>query len=615
MYRLFLLLMLYCPLVSSQNLDYYGGGKTQGITVTASDEYHNPRWQTRASAENTVNANGLLAPYFDAYRFLVQTSLGFEETHVDEVLSLGYEAWIEDQFQKPATWLLPKTKAIYQITVDSMIAAGFGDLVARRPRYDHFSYAWWQVNMTNDDLLRHRMATALSEIFVISSFSDLNAYGDGVASYYDLLAKHAFGNFRDLLYDVALHPCMGYYLSHLNNPKTDLDGGIYPDENFARELMQLFSIGLVKLNNNGTPYLENGREVPTYNNNDITEFAKVFTGLGIGDIEPELTNPDLSYDDTARFGMRIYNADMTVPMRMYEWDNPDTQDDDEDQHEPGPKQLLDGFVLDGSQSGLEEIDAAIGHLFDHPNVGPFIARRLIQRLVKSNPSPSYIDRVATVFNSGDGVYSGRGNMKAVILAILMDPEARDAEFQDHDENSMLREPMIRYTHFVRAIEVSNPNGYIWRNYGGFQEEMKQAIFASPSVFNFFSPESVPFGEIQEAGLVAPEFKLHDASTSIASINAAHSWAYFYIMAFETKSMKNSKVTWNIDHLLSIANESETYINWLDKHILGGRMTDRTRKILRTAINGLNPTKSDFLEKRVRMGMYLTLISPDYAIIR
>ncbi len=589
---------------------YVGSGNDDGITVSSSSSYHDNSWAEPASAVNTINGKGMLHEYFQASRFLFQSSIGFEDAHVEEVLDLGYEDWIDDQFSKSPTLVLPETQSIFQY-LDNLHPENL-----RRPGWTHFSYAWWHVNSTNEDLLRHKVACALSEILVVSRNSDLGGYGDALASYYDMLLNNAFGNYRDLLLDVALHPAMGHYLSHLSNPKSDLTTGQHPDENFAREIMQLFSIGLYELNMDGSRKQQGGHDIPTYDNEDIAEFAKVFTGLGVGDVLPQLVDPG----DTATFWTGLWTANVVITMRMYETDNPNTGWRDEGQHEPGPKYLLNGVVVPGGQKGMDDIEDAIDCLFNHDNVGPFIAYRLIQRMVKSNPSPQYIQRVATAFN-GNGPYGTvRGDMKSVIKAILLDEEARSEDAQQDELNSRLKEPLFRYTHFSRAVAKTNPNNFYWNVGYEFYEEAKQAILASPSVFNFYLPEDKPNGPISEAGLVAPEFKIHDSRTSVGYMNNVYRWVQSWgeiMRTWEGGLMNNTEVNWDITDLLEIARDTETYINWIDKHLLGGNMRDSTREIIRHGLDQFRPEVSwhNYQENRVRIGMYLALISPEYSIMR
>jgi len=243
--------LLIANILAGQN--YIGAGNSSGISVTSSNQSNDSNWPKAANADNTINGSGLDARHMDASRFLSQASMGYDMSHIVELADMGIEAWIDNQMSLPQTLILPKTNDIYAQVTDAMTAQG----VIRneddfRPRWRYFNYAWWDEMMDNEDLLRHRVAYALSQIFVISRKSDLSNYGDGLASFYDMLGKNAFGTFEDLLLDVTLHPCMGEYLSHLNNPKADPANNVHPDENYAREIMQLFSIGLYELNLDGT---------------------------------------------------------------------------------------------------------------------------------------------------------------------------------------------------------------------------------------------------------------------------------------------------------------------------------------------------------------------------
>lgn len=418
-----------------------------------------------------------------ASRFLSHATLGADIRLIREVEQTGAAPWIEQQFQAPIGLHLPVVQFYF------MNAGGFEQTVISPTLYPRL--AWWQQAMAGPDPVRQRIALALSEIFVISErFDRLFRSPDGRASYYDVLLRNAFGNYRDLLMDVTRHPAMGMYLSHLNNRKSDPAIGRFPDENYAREVMQLFSIGLFELNVDGSRKLDaEGRPIPTYDNDDITEFAKIFTGLG----------PD-GPDDA--FGREV-NFDATAPMRMYdEW------------HEPGEKKLLSGAIVPAGQTGLQDLEDAVTILFEHPNVGPFFGRFLIQRLVTSNPSPEYIARVASKFNdNGSGV---RGDMQAVIRAILLDLEASGENAGPH--YGRLQEPFVRYVALCRMFRASSESG-LFLNSGFYADfYLDQHAGASPSVFNFFLPDYRPSGPIGDAGLVAPEFQITTDSTLIGMAN-------------------------------------------------------------------------------------------------
>jgi len=589
-----------CSISSSQN--YIGAGNNSNITVTSSDEFQDATWPKAAGAVNTINGIGLDSKLLEASRFLAQSSLGFERYHIDEVLDLSIEGWIDQQISLPQTKILPRTHEIYQIRLDSMAAYGTqpGKLEFR-PRWRIFNYAWWDQMMRNEDLLRHRVAVALTEIFVISRKGDLQNFGDCFASYYDMLSSHAFGNFKELLTDVSLHPCMGKYLSHLNNPKADPSNNIHPDENYAREIMQLFSIGLYELNQDGSLKVVNGEYVPTYGQEDIREFAKVFTGLGIA---KNIKNPYGHKD--IYFGKSLWTSNVTVPMIMYD-----------EMHEQGEKSLLRGQVVPAGQSGMEDIEDAIDNLFNHPNVGPFIAFRIIQRLVKSNPSPEYIARVAAVFN--DNGKGQRGDLGAMIKAILLDSEARDCSARSDDLNSRLKEPRLRYTQFVRMADKSNTDDYLWNENLGFAKNIKQDLFDSPSVFNFYLPDYSPNGEIADSDLFAPEYFIHNTITSPSYVNEVYNWTSAsgnLMHSGEGEWMNNTEVFWDITELKKLAKDPETFINELDLMLTHGSLSTFVRAEIKKALTQIpQSSEYDYLEERVRLGTYLFLISPDYAIMR
>ena len=587
----------------SQAQDFVGAGNSSGISVTASDQYQDDQWQGMAAAQGTVDGAGLEESRFQAARFLLQSTMGFDQSHIDEVLNLGIEGWLDDQIQKPKEKVLPKLQEIFAIVADSLTK--YGHNPPNRPDYEMFSYAWWEVNMKNNDLLRHRIAETLSEILVISKNSDLSKYGFSLASYYDIFVEHAFGNYRDIMQDVTLHPAMGYFLSHANNPKSDTTIGRFPDENYARELMQLFTIGLFELNNDGTRKQQNGADIPTYDNEDVIEYSRIFTGLSYGALYP-------GSSATLKFGINKNQTDLTVPMIMYDADDPNTNRDDEDQHENGEKILLNGEVVPDGQTGLDDISDALDNLFNHPNVGPFLAYRLIQRLVTSNPSPAYVQRVAEKFNNnGSGV---RGDMTAVIKAILLDGEARSCQVQNDHSKSHLKPPLLRYTQFVRMVEKMSPSNYYWNTGKNFLRDAGQEILSAPSVFNFYLPIDAPSGPIEDQGLVAPEFKLHDAKFGIGFINQIHDWTHNGNLMRISEREFNDETEWDITNLLPIAQDPEEYIHWIDQNITHGRLSDGVRQEIRSALKTFHPSRNNYLEDRVRLGMYLALMTADYNII-
>jgi len=591
---LLLLLLCYAGIAATQTYgDYIGGGHDQNIKVTTSSDFQPDGAEAVANGANTLEVTGLTGKLIDAGRFLAQATIGADRSTIDSVAKLDFETWIDQQFAVPPTFVRPLIQEVYDTSYQRFLVAGGDSLdFPDFPINEHFDYAWWQVNMTNDDLLRHRIAFALSEIFVISVNSELDRYGEGLASYYDMLLDHAFGNFKDLLLDVSLHPCMGVYLTHLNNPKSNPAQYIHPDENYAREMMQLFTIGLYELNPDGSRVQDSaGNDIPTYDNDDIGEFAKIFTGLG-GGATPSM--PDTIIEPA--FGMGPSRIDMAEPMAMYE-----------DHHEPGAKYLLNGFVVPAGQTGMEDINDAIEHLFNHQNVGPFIGKQLIQRLVKSNPSPAYVARVAAAFNdNGAGV---RGDMKAVIKAILLDEEARSCAWYNDPVQGKLKEPIIRYTHFARAVGGVSESGFFWNQGDGYNDDAGQHPLYSPSVFNFYWPDFQPIGPIGNEGYFAPEFQVFNSRTSIGFVNFVNEWVVEETL-LTTKENPASTVLTHLDDLIPFAEDTEILINELDILLTNGMLKDDTRQIITTIVD---PMEDPY--DKVKLTIYLMVISADYNILK
>ena len=401
-----------------------------------------------------------------ASRLLAQASFGATSTSIEQVFELGVEPWIEAQMALP-----PSSHLEYLEDLQAQLGE---EELWRNSRME----AWFHHALTAEDQLRQRVAFALSEILVVSEKSAFGEEIFGLANYYDLLVNQAFGNYRDLLEQVTLSPIMGMYLSMLGNEKPDQERNIRPDENYARELMQLFSIGLVELNIDGTPRLNDGQTIATYDQNSIKGFAHVFTGWTFnGTREDNWYWPE-------------YNViDAMTPVEAF--------------HDKGEKHLLDGLIVPANQDAQTDLEMALDNIFNHANVGPFISKQLIQKLVTSNPSPDYVERVALIFNdNGQGT---RGDLGAVVKAILVDDEARNGHQSSNSAFGKIREPIIKATHLWRAFDASSPNGrfqFGWPDYF-----FAQAPLASPSVFNFFSPDYAPPGDIGEQELVAPELQI------------------------------------------------------------------------------------------------------------
>jgi uncharacterized protein (DUF1800 family) len=531
------------------------------------------RWSRRwaclllvASAGSAATARAAMTPA-QASRFLSQASLGADYEEIQRTTRMGPNLWLQEQFAKPIGY--------HQPLLDQRFRLGL-EVTSEQRRW-----SWWQQVMRGPDPLRQRVALALSEIFVVSDNSDAVASNPiGAANYYDLLLKNAFGNYRDLLRDVSLHPMMGAYLSHLRNDKSDPRSGRYPDENYAREIMQLFSIGLFHLKPDGT-FLRNGRgePIPTYNNDDITEMAKIFTGLAFD-------GPDRNFGN----GVEMW----TRPMRMYE-----------EHHEPGPKYLLRGRYVPAGQSGMQDVNSAIDSLFQHPNVGPFIARRLIQRLVTSNPSPAYIQRVAAVFaNNGRRV---RGDMKAVITAILLDPDARAWPTSGGITKGMLRESFLRRVQFARAFDAENLVGTYPIADGGAPDDYGQRPVSSPTVFNFFLPDHQPTGIIANAGLFAPEFQIVTAVTAITSANALRGQIRGTMNSDPNDALE---VRLDLSDEIATASSPRALVDRFNLILMYGTMSNPMREVLVRAIEQLNDPR-----ERVMTTLQLISIAPEYAVLK
>ncbi len=517
-----------------------------------------------------------LAELNAASRLAAQATFGMSYFGIEGIARQGAEDWLDDQFTLPMT--------------DHLSIAE--NIVARREagEFDQFEddieylvyarrLAWWHRTVTANDVLRQRIAFALSEIFVVSdNVDDLIVNPFALSDYYDTLLTHAFGNYRDLLREVTLHPAMGIYLSHVNNRRSDPANNIFPDENYAREVMQLFSIGLFELNIDGSRRLDSSADpIPTYSNVEIREFAKIFTGLSFG-------------GPNAFFGKTLPH--FLAPMQMF-----DTE------HEPGSKNLLNGFVVPSGQSGMQDVDAAIDNLFNHPNVGPFIGKQLIQRLVTSNPSPAYVERVARAFN-GDS--SGvRGDLQAVVRAVLLDPEAAAAT-TTLAEFGKLREPVVRYASILRQFGANSSDGFI-ANTGYFLQELgKQHPLSAPSVFNFFLPAHSPQGEIDAAGLVAPEFQITTSNSIVGVSNLID----FMILADVVTDAPPpfAPVTLNYDEYIEIAGDIDALLDRLDVVLTAGTLDTTTRQAIEAVITDL-----DDFNLRVRIAIYMFLLSSDYAV--
>jgi uncharacterized protein (DUF1800 family) len=597
------------------------------VTVTTGSGY-SLGGITNASA--TLGDASTLPSAKAAARFLIQAAFGPDQDsaadaditpeNVETLMGMTFEAWIDDQFTRPIGYIQPYVTWALQYA-NAMELYG-----------NYKEHSWWSRAMgvpklrpdsPTDQLpdpLRQRVAFALSEILVTSDRPETLAVDfEGMANYYDIFEEHAFGNYLDILKKVAMHPVMGVYLSHLGNQKANPALKIHPDENFAREIMQLFTIGLWELNTDGTRkthpagHPNAGQPIPTYSNADITELARVFTGL-------------TWYDSLAFNPNNLINGDRLHPMKIYDA-----------YHDCEAKTLLGGLSIPArtpsagslGTAGTADINEAVTNLFNHPNVGPFIGKLLIQRFVTSNPSHDYIGRVAAKFNNnGSGA---RGDLKAVIKAILLDPEARDPVMMDLPTFGKLREPFLRVVNLARAFNAASTSGFYPLDQ--FYIDHLQDPQNSPSVFNFFLPGHSPPGPVTQMGLVAPEFQILNASSAITGAN-------YFFNAIGDNSLHRwgsgtaaYNVRLNLDPELSLIvpsgaiNQDEpsvvalmdldAHIRRLDLVLLGGSMTPRFFQTLRESVDRIKPPDYNWQWHRERLRQLITAIvtSAEFNVMR
>jgi len=504
----------------------------------------------------------------EAFQFLNQTTFGALESEVTQVIAMRQEAWIDDQMTKPASLNLPFLVALPVVQPMGQMNADRVDI-------------WFRNALHGNDQLRQRMAFALSEILVVSQIGALQGRPYSTTSYYDLLVENAFGNYRDLLEQVTLHPAMGVYLSMLSNEKPDVVNNIRPDENYARELMQLFSIGLIDLNQDGSPRLDgNGQAIPTYDQSIIEGFAHVFTGW--------------TYANARRFRnpQRSLRSDVEPMVLWPEF------------HDTGAKKVLGGITIPAGQTGDQDLADALNNIFNHPNVGPFLAIRLIHRLVTSNPSPAYVARVAAAFNNnGSGV---RGDLAAVVKAILLDPEAHPEVQSDTD--GKIKEPLLRLTQLWRAYDASSNSGRYPFNFAYIV--FGQGPLQASHVFNFFSPFYAPPGEIQDGGLVAPELEI--ATEYLNTFVTNYMFGQVFSLNSLNQNLRPDNVFINFESEMPLAADIDQLIDSVAGKLLGGEISTTLRNEIAGMLALIPETDSAI---RAAETIYFVVTSPEYAYQR
>lgn len=536
-------------------------------------------------------------PHSDAAaaRFLTQATFGPSLAEIGRLREIGYYAWLDEQYSLPPSHHRPYLEDL----------AAQGADVYQNHRHE----VWWLRAITGPDQLRQRVAFALSELLVVSDQSGgTEGAPIALANYQDLLVDQAFGNYRDLLEQVTLSPVMGHYLSMFKNRKPDEESNIRPDENYAREIMQLFSVGLVQLNPDGSVVMAGGQPVPTYTQDTIRGFAHVFTGWNWANCPRTDGGQWWEWEwcpsgpvDWPEPGWDAY---WFVPMEPWE-----------DYHaSAGSKQLLNytgvnlpGGVLPAGGTAQGDLDAALDNIFRHPNVGPFVSRHLIKRLVTSNPSPAYVGRVAAVFaNNGMGV---RGDLGATVRAILLDVEARTLPSLASNKGK-LREPLLRLSHLWRALDGRADDGRYrewWNSWLG------QNPLSSPTVFNFFLPDYRPPGELSTLGLDAPEFQITTDTTVASVANGLGAKVYWSWRGQDGQNPEDIVV--NLEPEIEFAVDPVRLVDRYDLLFMNRTMSTHMFDTLVAYLESRPDDDEDDLRGRVQDAVWLIQSSPEYAIER
>ena len=503
----------------------------------------------------------------EASRFLAQASMGATRAGIARVQALGFAGWIDEQFALPqqgTRW-------------DWLVAKGF-DAATNKNNEAGFDASAWRKLIASPDTLRQRVTLALSEI-VVTAIDGLVGGGGWkafcAAAWLDMLEANAFGNYRALLQDVSRSTAMGLFLTFRGNVKADPVKGTLPDENYAREVMQLFTIGLQRLNADGSLLLVGGEPQDTYGQDDIAGLARVFTGWDF-----DLAGGTTATPDYQRRPM------IQVPAR----------------HESGAKSFL-GTTIGAGTDGATSLGLALDALFAHPNVAPFIGRQLIQRLVTSNPSPAYVARVAAVFdNDGTGV---KGNLRAVFKAILLDSEAQSVAAAPG--GGKLREPMLRFLAWARAFNATSASdAWAIGNTSDPATRLGQSPLRSPSVFNFFRPGYVPPNSaIGSAGLVAPEFQITNESSVVGYIN--------YMQRAVSTGIGD--LVPDYTGLLALADNAQALLDELNLVLAAGQIGATNLLSIKTALDGMASGTDAARRNRVQAALVLVLAAPEFLVLK
>jgi len=523
----------------------------------------------------------------EAARFQNQVSFGANDTEIAKTRQYGYSAILEDQFYMPSH----RTHEGY---INTVSATSLGD--------EHLMHTFWREAAISQDQLKRRVAFALSQIFVISlEDANLQAFRRGVASYLDMLTRDAFGNYRQLLQDVTLHPMMGLYLSHLRNRKEDPATNRVPDQNYAREVMQLFSIGLYRLNPDGTLMLDgNVQPIETYGPDDIVGLSRVFTGFSWAGCSSTSTS---CFNGS---GTQSPNREV-MPMQAFP------------QFHSTSEKIFLGTTIAASTTPdpAGDLNRALDVIAAHPNVGPFIGRQLIQRLVTSNPSPAYVGRVTQAFNTGryqSGAYTvgtgQRGDLRATIAAILLDIEARTVPAADPGKT---REPVLRLAQWMRAFKARSASGnFLIGTTDDPATSLSQSPMRSPTVFNFYRPGYVPPNTpIAAASLVAPEFQIVNEVAVVGYSNFMRS-----IVQNGVGSNSPRDVQPDYAAEIALAHDANLLVDRVSLLLTAGSMSTGTRSLIVNAVNSIpypGSNQATARLNRARLAVFFTLSSPEYLV--
>lgn len=515
-----------------------------------------------AASAPVVVAPATITPT-QASRFLAQSTMGATRPLIDSVVSRRYEGWIDDQFA------LPRATSHW----DWLVANGYG-VAANINSETGFDATMWRQMIAEPDQLRQRIGMALLDLLVVGIGGvNLNWKQFATAAYVDVLLDNAFGNYRTILDAITTNAAMGSFLTFLGNRKANATTGAQPDENYARELMQLFTLGLYQLNMDGSVRTAGGVPMETYTPADVAGLARVFTGLSLA--SNVSTTPDR------------YRQPLTINAAL---------------NETGTASFLGTSTSGG---GMAAVKVALDTIFAHPNLPPFVSKQLIQRLVTSNPSAGYVGRVAAAFaNNGSGV---RGDMKAVIKAILLDTEARSDDALTSPTAGKLREPVMRLTAWARLAKIASPaNLWAFGDTSSQSTRLGQTMGRSTTVFNFFRPAYAPPATgISNAGLVAPEFQITNEQSVVAYVNYMQG-----LVANGTGDMKPDYAD-----LIAKAADSAALLDEVNLVLAASQLGAATVTAIRAAIDSVAATATNGPVNRVGIAILLTLASPDFLTLR